>query len=115
MLPYQASDTDCETGSSLTDSAVSCSDDGVGVEERTTTEVGAALLQRDDEGEVASAGDCTTDDVDKILRSGSSGNCGGQKASDDCLVLHLDKVLGSEGSECWKRISEWMLLPTRQT
>lgn len=68
-------------------------DDSVGVEEGTTTEVGAALLQRDDEGEVASSGSSATDDVDRVLRGRSSGDCGGQKASDHCLVLHLDEVL----------------------
>lgn len=115
MLTYQASGTDGKGGSSLADSAVSGGDDGVGVEERTTAEVGAAALQTDDKGKVASRSNRSTDDVDRVLGSGSSGHCGGQQASDYCLVLHLDEVLGSEGSECWKWISEWMILLGRRS
>lgn len=109
-LTYQASGTDGEGGSSLADSAVTGGDDSVGVEERTAAEVRAAALQTDDKGKVASRSNRSTDDVDRVLGGGSSGRCGGQQASDHCLVLHLDEVLGSEGSECWKWISEWMIL-----
>lgn len=113
-MTYQASSTDCERRSSLANSAVSGGDDGVGVDKRATAEVRAALLQRDNEGEVASVSSRTTDDVDGVLRGRSSGDCGGHKASDHCLVLHLEELLGSEGSECWKRSSEWMTFSRRR-
>jgi hypothetical protein len=118
-LTYQASSADREGRSGLANGAVSGGDDRVGVKEGATTEVGAAALQRDDEGEFASLSSCATDNVHtlrlEVLRSRSSGDCGGQEASDHCLVLHLDEVLGSEGSECWKRISEWMILWRRRS
>jgi hypothetical protein len=88
---------------------VSGGDDGVGVDEGATAEMRAALLQGDNEGEVASVSGGSTNDVNRVLRSRGSGDCGGHEASDHCLVLHFEEVLGSEGSECWKRISEWMI------
>lgn len=99
---YQASGTNSEGRSSLANSAVSCGDDSAGVQQRASAEVRAALLQADNEGEVASLSDCSTNDVDRVLRGWGSGDCGGHEASDECLVLHLEegKVLGSEGSEC---------------
>lgn len=93
---HQASGTDSEGGSSLTDSAVSSSDDGARVEERSTAEVGSAALQTDDEGEVTSSSNRSTDDGDRVLGSGSSKYCGGHEASNHCFVLHGDEVLGSE-------------------
>lgn len=113
-LSYQASGTDGEGRSSLALSAVGGSDDGAGVEEGTTAEMGAAALETDNEGEVAGCSGCSTNNLDRVLGSGSSRDCGGHEASNECLVLHLDEELGSEGSECWKRISEWMMVPERR-
>jgi hypothetical protein len=70
--------------------------------------VGATLLQTDNEGELASGSGSSTDNVDIVLGSRSSRDCCGHEASEDCLVLHLEGLGGSVGSECWKRISEWM-------
>ena len=75
---------------------MSSGDDGSRVEERSTAEVGSTLLQTDNEGEVTSSSNCSTDDVDRILGSGSSRYCGGHEASNHCFVLHSDEVLGSE-------------------
>ena len=95
-IPHQASSTDSKGGSSLADSAVSSGDDGARIDKGSTTEVGPAALQTDNEGEVTGSSDCSTDDVNRVLGCGSSRSCGGQKASNHCLVLHRDEVLGSE-------------------
>lgn len=114
-ISYQGSSADSQGRSSLTLSAVGCGDNGVGVQQSTTAEVRATALQTDDEGEVASLSGGSTNNGDRVLGSRSRGDGGGHEASEDCLVLHLDEVLGSDGSECWKRISEWMMLLGRRT
>jgi len=68
---------------------MSCSDDSAGVQQRASAEVRAALLQADNEREVTSCSDCSTDDVDRGLGSGGSGDCGDHEASNECLELHL--------------------------
>lgn len=105
---YQASSADSEGRSRLANSAVSGGDDSVRVQQSTTTEVRTTLLQADNVGELASCSGCSTDDV--ILGGGCSNDCGSHKAGEECFVLHLEEVLGSDSSECWKRISEWMIL-----
>lgn len=68
-------------------------------------------LQADNEGEFAGCSDCSANNG-VILGSGCSGDCGHKESGNECFVLHLEDsaVLGSEGSECLKRISEWMAL-----
>jgi len=62
-VAYQGPCADGETRGSLANSAVSRSDDSIGVQERTTAEVRAALLQTDDEGEVTGIGSGSTNNL----------------------------------------------------
>lgn len=94
---------------------MTCGDDSARVQQRTTTEVGTVALQTDDVGKLASCSGGSTDDIDRVLGGGGSGDCGGHETSEECLELHLGELLESEGSECWKRISEWMMPVERRT
>ena len=85
-VTYQGSSADRDTRSSVCYTAVTCGDDGVGVEERATAEVRAANLQGDDEGEVSSRCSLSTDDVDARCsgisgRDGRSSSNGGREGS----------------------------------
>jgi hypothetical protein len=65
---YQRASTDLEVRRSLSNSAVSGSQDGVGVEEGGTTEVASRTLEGDDEGEVAcGSGDAANDVVGAVI------------------------------------------------
>ena len=56
LVTYQGASADRKAGCCLSDRAVSSREDSVGVEECSTTEVASTALERDDEGEFASAG-----------------------------------------------------------
>ena len=56
MGSYQRASADRKAGCCLSNSAVSSREDSVGVEKCSTTEVASTALERDDEGEFASAG-----------------------------------------------------------
>lgn len=60
----KGSSADRDLRSRVCYTAVSCGDNGVGVEEGATAEVRATNLQGDDEGEVSSRCSLSADDVD---------------------------------------------------
>lgn len=61
-MTYQGARADPDGRGSLADRAVGSGDDGVGVQQNTTTEVRAAPGQADNEGEVACGGSGATND-----------------------------------------------------
>jgi hypothetical protein len=79
---------------------VSGREDGVGINENTTTEVGAALRQADNEREVSSGGRSATHDLDGGVggESRGHGDAGkGQSGSEERhLGSHLDSWLNEE-------------------
>jgi hypothetical protein len=89
---------------------VSGGQNGVGVQERSSAEVAAALLDADDEGEVSlgsggSANDGLIGELSLrelgVLRNGrSSADRGDRKGNEDVFELHLEVVGGAEA--CWK-------------
>lgn len=74
--PGQGAGADGDGGGRGAGRAVSGGDDGVLVDEGTTAEVGAALLEGDDVGEVAGLGVDTTDDELALLVSGGRSGLG---------------------------------------
>jgi hypothetical protein len=75
----------------LANSAVGSREHGVGIQQRTTAKVGATLLQRHDEGEVASGSGYSTHDLSRIgmeLRC-REGDCGNRK-SEECVNHCVD-------------------------
>jgi hypothetical protein len=77
---YKATGADLDLGCGLVDTAMSSSDDGVGVQQSTTADVGTTLLHGDDEGEVASGSSSTTNNLDReVLGKGGSENSGGSR------------------------------------
>ena len=104
---YQRTDTDFETADGANDGAhgaVSSSDDSVGVQERTTAEVGSAALERDNVGELARGGGGSTNNVlirsvgrkpkVGVLRSGNGKSKRWERKGDDGLETH-DEDAGS--------------------
>jgi hypothetical protein len=84
---------------------VSSGQDGVGVQERSSAEVAAALLDADDEGEVSlgssgSANDGLLGELSLrelgVLRNGcGSAERGDRKGNEDVFELHLEEVVGA--------------------
>lgn len=66
------------------------SQDGVGVEERTSTPGATVAADAHDEGEVASAGRSAANDVGDLLRSGSSQ--GSNKCNDGSELDHGEEI-----------------------
>ena len=103
-LTYKTSRADLEGRSSLTHSAVSSRYDGVRIQQRATAEVGAILLQTDDEGEVTLLGGCSANNV--FFLRGGSGSCaadgGDRKCDDEVFEQHCDEDL----AEGWARCEE---------
>jgi hypothetical protein len=77
---------------------VSSCEHRVGVQQRTTAEVGATLLQRDNEGEVASRSSYSTHNLSRIglelrCREGDRGN----RKSEECVNHCVGSWFESEG------------------
>lgn len=98
---YQGASADGDGRGRLADRAVGSSDNGVGVDERTTAEVAAGSLQGDNEGEVTSAGELSTNNLLALgVGVGKGSGRGGQSRESD-LHLHIEwrgwsQVLGLE-------------------
>lgn len=75
---------------------MSSSEDGVGINQNTTTEVGAALRQADNEGKVSSGGRSATHDLDGGVGGESSSHGGGRKGQSGSEERHLGSHL-----DCW--------------
>jgi hypothetical protein len=91
---YERSSADTEGGCLLVNRAVSSCDDRVGVQQRTTAEVGATLLERNDEGEVASNSGFSAYDLGDLVvelwcRKGCRECDCGKRKSEKC-VNHCD-------------------------
>jgi hypothetical protein len=99
-MSYERASADLKAGSSLSDGAVSGGQDGVGVQQRTTAEMASALLDGDDEGEVASAGGGSANNGvlgELALRelrvlgdSRSADESGSRKGNEDVCEVHLE-------------------------
>jgi hypothetical protein len=105
---------------------VGSSDDSVGVDERSTTEVGSTALKRDDEGELGRSSGSSTNNVliRSILREGVVGVLGrgrrksqrGKRNSDEGCETHGEgfevRVTGGKtgrGLEVKRQATDWML------
>jgi hypothetical protein len=91
---YERSSADTKGRCLLVNRAVSSCDDCVGIQQRTTAEVGATLLERHDEGEVASGSGLSTYDLGDLMvqlwcRKGCGENDCGNRKSEEC-VNHCD-------------------------
>jgi hypothetical protein len=99
-MSYERSSTDGDAGGGLSDSAVSGSQNSVGVQQRTTAEVASALLDGDDGGEVTRRSSGSTNDGVLreftlgelwVLGNGRSANqSGSRKGNEDVFELHLE-------------------------
>jgi hypothetical protein len=99
-ISYVRSNADLEGGSSLSDGAVSGSQNSVAVQERTTAEVASALLERDDEGELALGGGGSTNngvfgelalgELGVLGNGGGRDQGGSRKGNEDVFELHLE-------------------------
>lgn len=103
---YQASSTDLETAGRATRGAVSSRHDGVGVEEGASAPGAAVQGDADDEGEVASIGGCSTDNVEILLRP--SGNKRSNECDDGSELDHCEEQ--AEDSKSRELKSEERLL-----
>ncbi len=70
---------------------MSSSEDSAAVQQSTTAEMSTVALQADDEGKLARLSGRSADDVDGVLGSWGSGDCGGEEPSNEGLDLHLEK------------------------
>ena len=104
---------------------MSGSDDSVGVDERSTAEVGSTALERDDEGELGRTSGSSTNNVlirsilregvVRVLGSGSRKSERGKRNSDEGCETHSEgfegRVTGGKtgrGLEVKRQVTDWM-------
>lgn len=89
-MTYKTASANLETALSVSGNAVGSSQDGVGVEERTSAPRATVAADAHDEGKVASAGRSATNDVGDLLGSGSSQ--GSNKCNDGSELDHGEEI-----------------------
>lgn len=80
-MTYESSSADLDLRGSEVDGAVASSDDGVGVDQDTTAEVGALRRQTDDVRELAGSSGGSSNDLSATRLDGSSQSESGQHKS----------------------------------
>lgn len=90
LMTYQTTSTDLETALSVSGNAVGSSQDGVGIEESTSTPWAAVAADAHDEGKVARAGSSSANNVGGVLRSGSGQ--GSNKCNDGSELDHGEDI-----------------------